>query len=324
MNRGISHPAKRRSRGCGSFITPLAIQLFLQGNILQDSETRDMVQHRHGAMMQTKEWTKIWHNSQLDLEFLHAYYVQHAYPRHSHDYYVLTLIERGRQSFTHKGAKYLTPPGGVILINPDATHTGEAADQYGFEMRALYPTTALMEMVAFELTGRHQALPFFKEVRVDDRWAANSILSLHKAISQETSTLESESRILWSLAQFIKQYADTGLIEQPLGQERKAIQRARQYIEDCFAEGMTLNKLAQEVALSPYYLLRVFHAEVGMPPYAYLESVRIRHAQQLIKAGRALAEVAIQAGFSSQSHMTRHFKKIIGVTPGQYARQVRL
>ena len=273
--------------------------------------------------MQTQEWTKIWHHSQLDVEFLHAYYVQHAYPHHSHDYYVVSLIEKGRQSFTHKGTKYLTPPGGVILINPEAAHTGEAADPQGFEMRAFYPTMALMESVATELTGRHQGLPFFKEVRVNDRWAANSLLSLHKAITQETDPLECESRVLWNLAQFIKRYADTRFTELPLGREKQAIQRARRYIEDCFAEGMTLNELAREVALSPYYLLRVFHAEVGMPPYAYLESVRIRHAQRLIKAGRALAEVAIQAGFSSQSHMTRHFKRIIGVTPGQYAREVR-
>lgn len=273
--------------------------------------------------MQTQEWTKIWHDQHLDVEFLHAHYVQHAYPPHSHDYYVVSLIERGHQSFTHKGTKYSTPPGGVILINPEAAHTGEAADQQGFEMRAIYPTTALMETIASELTGRHQGLPFFKEVRVGSRWAANMILSLHKAVSQEADALECESRLLWSLAQFVKHYADTHPGEQPLGKEKKAIQQARQYIEECFAEGVSLHRLAEEVALSPYYLLRVFHAEVGMPPYTYLESVRIRRAQQLIKTGTPLAEVALQVGFSSQSHLTRHFKKIIGVTPGQYAGQIR-
>jgi len=60
-----------------------------------------------------------------------------------------------------------------------------------------------------------------------------------------------------------------------------------------------------------------------MPPYAYLESVRIRHTQRLIKAGKPLAEVAAEVGFSSQSHMTRQFKNIIGVTPGQYAQHIR-
>ena len=272
--------------------------------------------------MQKKEWTKFLHNPQLDVGLLHAYYVQHAYPRHSHDYYVISLIERGRQSFTHKGTKHSTPPGGVILINPGAAHTGEAADEQGFELRSLYPTTALMETAVFELT-RHRALPFFKEVRVDHRWATNSVLSLHKAIAEGAGTLECESRILWTLAELIKRYADISSAEQPLGEEKKAIQQARAYIEEYFAEGITLNKLAQHVALSPYYLLRVFSSEVGMPPYAYLESVRIRHAQQLIETGKPLAEVAAEVGFSSQSHLTRQFKKIIGATPGQYAQQVR-
>lgn len=50
-------------------------------------------------------------------------------------------------------------------------------------------------------------------------------------------------------------------------------------------ESRILWTMAQLVSLSPYYLLRVFGAEVGMPPYAYLESVRIWHTQRLIKAG---------------------------------------
>jgi AraC-like DNA-binding protein len=108
-----------------------------------------------------------------------------------------------------------------------------------------------------------------------------------------------------------------------LGRERTAIRRARRYIETYFAQGVSLTELAGHVSLSPYYLLRVFRAEVGMPPYAYLESVRIRQAQQLIQAGQSLAEVAVEVGFSSQSHLTDRFKQIIGVTPGLYAEQVR-
>jgi AraC-like DNA-binding protein len=272
--------------------------------------------------MQPQEWTKIAHHPQLDVELLHAYYVQHAYPRHSHDYYVLSLIARGRQSFTHKGTKYRTPPGGVILINPGAVHTGEAADVQGFELRALYPSTSLMETAVFELTGR-RALPFFKEVLVDHHWATNSVSSLHKVILEGAGLLESESRLLWIMTQLIKRYADLGSTERHLGQEKRAIQQVRQYIDEHFAESVSLNMLAQYVSLSPYYLLRAFRAEVGMPPYAYLESVRIRHTQRLIKAGKPLAEVAADVGFSSQSHMTRQFKKIIGVTPGQYAQHIR-
>lgn len=273
--------------------------------------------------MSNQDWSQIWYNAQLDVELLQAYYVHHAYPRHSHDYYVVCVIERGFQSFTHRGEKHVTPPGGVILINPDEVHTGEAADERGFQMRALYPTTSHMQTAVLELTGRNQALPFFKDVRVDHRWARNSILTLHRALIEGTSALESESCFTWALVQLVKRYADLRLHEPRLGNEQQAIERARRYIEEYYSQGIGLNQLAAHVSLSPYYLLRAFRAEIGMPPHAYLESVRIRQAQRLIEAGKPLAEVAAEVGFSSQSHMNYRFKQIIGVTPGQYAQQVK-
>lgn len=274
--------------------------------------------------MQPKEWTKPGHNAQLDLRFLHAFHVRHAYPRHSHDYYVICLIERGRQSFLHEGTKYVTPPGGVILINPGAVHTGEAADEHGFEMLSLYPTISQLEAAIVELTGRHQGLPFFRDVRVDNPWATKNILSLHKAILNSSNPLEYESRFTWMLAGLVKRYADVPHTEPKLGRAKNTVDRVRNYIDENFAQGVTLSELAQYVSLSPYYLLRVFRAEVGMPPYTYLENVRVCHAQKLIERRRSLAEVAAESGFSSQSHMTRHFKRMIGVTPGQYAQQSRI
>ncbi len=132
-----------------------------------------------------------------------------------------------------------------------------------------------------------------------------------------------KSCFTWTITQLVKRYSDLRISEHPLGKEKNAIERARRYIDECFSQGISLNQLAAHVSLSPYYLLRAFRAEVGMPPHAYLESVRIQQAQRLIEAGKPLAEVAAEVGFSSQSHLTYRFKQIIGVTPGQYAQQVR-
>ena len=273
--------------------------------------------------MQAQEQIKIWHNAQLNIGGLQAYYADHAFPRHSHDYYVVSLVRSGLQSFTHKGAKHYTPPGGTILINPGAAHTGETTDENGFEMICLYPTVAHMQHAVFELTGHHQTIPYFREVRVDHPWLAMSVSSLSSVLMQGTDPMESESRFIWTLVQLVEHFADLSRKEKEPGRERKAVRQARRYIEERFAQGINLTQLAEHVSLSPYYLLRVFSSEVGMPPYAYLESVRIRQAQRLIEVGRPLAEVAAEVGFSSQSHLTHRFKKIIGVTPGQYAGQIR-
>ena len=273
--------------------------------------------------MLSTEWAKYWHNPQLDVGLLHAFYVQHAYPRHSHDYYVISLIQRGCQTFLHGGSKHFTPPGGVILINPQSVHTGEPADPRGFELRSLYPTAAAMQQVVGELTGDHSRLPYFSTLRVDDRQVTAALLGLHRSLIDGTSALEYETRFIQTMTLLVKRYADVRPINQRLGRERAAVGKARRTIETRYADGISLKELAASVALSPYYLTRVFHAEVGMPPYSYLESVRIRQAQRLIEAGRPLVEVAVEVGFSSQSHLTRHFKRIIGVTPGEYAREIK-
>lgn len=270
--------------------------------------------------MRTAEWAKTWHDRQLDIRLLEANIIRHAYPRHSHDYYVICLIDRGRQSFTHEGRKYFTPAAGVILINPGAVHTGEAVDAGGFAMRCLYPTVAHMQAAVFGLNGRHLELPLFTRVRVDDGWVHTHVAALHAALTQGASALERESAFTWTLAQLIGRYGEARARQPALGDERDAVRRARRYIDERFAEGVSLAEIAAHVALSPYHLLRAFRAEIGLPPHAYLNGVRIRQAERLIAAGKPLAEVAAETGFSSQSHLTRHFKRLIGVTPGQYAR----
>jgi len=180
-----------------------------------------------------------------------------------------------------------------------------------------------MQTAVHQLTGRHNAIPYFRDVRIDDPVATHSVWALHKALIEDADPLEIESRFIATLAQLIKRYGEVRQVERPLGQERDAVRRARLYLENNFAQPISLSDLAEQVALSPYHLLRVFHDEVGLPPHAYLQDVRIRRAQRLIELGYALADVALAVGFSSQSHLTRRFKQIVGVTPGQYASQVQ-
>ena len=271
--------------------------------------------------MAIAEWATTWHDPQLDIRLTQAHYIRHAYPRHSHDYYVICIIDDGRQSFTHEHRKHFTPPGGVILINPGVVHTGEAAAPDGFTMRCLYPTVAQMVAAAAGLGGRHPGLPLFTQVRVNDYWAYASLSALHTAMAQDASVLERESRLSWTLARLIVRYGDEGAPPQAPSGEHQPVQKARRYIDEHLTEGVSLTELAAHVSLSPYHLLRAFHAEIGLPPHAYLDNARVRHAEHLIAAGMPLAEVSAEAGFSSQSHLTRRFRQIIGVTPGQYARQ---
>jgi AraC-like DNA-binding protein len=87
-------------------------------------------------------------------------------------------------------------------------------------------------------------------------------------------------------------------------------------------QGITLNALAQQAGLDKFHLCRAFREEVGMPPYAYLTHLRISRAMGLLARGQGPSEAALRVGLYDQSQLNRHFKRIVGLTPGQSARAV--
>ena len=135
-------------------------------------------------------------------------------------------------------------------------------------------------------------MPFFPAPVIVDDALSRRLVALHRALIGPASTLEGETRLLATFADLIARHADGRHAPQRLGQERAAIRRARAYMDAHYDRDLSLTDLARSVDLSPFYLARVFRAEVGMPPHAYLESVRIRAAQGLLASGMPLAEVA--------------------------------
>jgi transcriptional regulator GlxA family with amidase domain len=101
------------------------------------------------------------------------------------------------------------------------------------------------------------------------------------------------------------------------------IRKAIAYIEQNSSERVTLQALAEVTNLSLFRFATVFRCETGLSPHRYLCRVRVEHAKTLLESGVPLAIVASEAGFFDQSHLSRHFKSLCGVTPGKYLSQVR-
>lgn len=253
------------------------------------------------------------------IELLHARFVRHAFAKHAHDYFVVSVVEHGAQRFWCDRETHTTPELGIIVLNPGDAHTGEAASDAGFHYRALYPSAALMTAVAGEVEGTNGHLPQFSAPRIDDDRLARRLVRTHQMLVDGTTALEGEEVMLETLVELVARHADRGDGTPEVGQERRAVQRAREYIEERFERDVTLTELAEVAGLSPFHLARVFRAEVGLPPHAYLESVRVREAQRLLRGGESLAGVAHRVGFVDQSHFTHRFRRLVGVTPGRYA-----
>jgi AraC family transcriptional regulator len=99
-----------------------------------------------------------------------------------------------------------------------------------------------------------------------------------------------------------------------------------EYIEEHIGGGPTLEQIAAIAGLSPYHFARQFKAATGLPPHQYVIMRRVERAKSLLRAGTdlALAQLAARAGFSDQSQFSHHFKRIVGVTPGQFRISARV
>ncbi|MBD3885771.1 helix-turn-helix transcriptional regulator [Phormidium tenue FACHB-886] len=100
------------------------------------------------------------------------------------------------------------------------------------------------------------------------------------------------------------------------GLSKLRLQRAIAYIQDHLAQDLSLDEIAAEVNLSSYHFARLFKQSTGLAPHQYQIRCRVERAKELLQIGdMAIAEVASQVGFYDQSHLSRHFKRIIGVSP---------
>jgi AraC family transcriptional regulator len=107
---------------------------------------------------------------------------------------------------------------------------------------------------------------------------------------------------------------------------RARLRAVAEYVEEHLVAGPTLAQLAAVARLSVYHFARQFKAATGLAPHQYVIARRVERARQLLQTGDdfSLAEVATQAGFTDQSQFSRHFKRLVGVTPGQFRMPARI
>lgn len=267
-----------------------------------------------------REQAKFWQAPEFQqLELLRATYVTHTFARHIHETYVVGMVEDGLESFYCRGENHTAGKNQIVLINPGEIHTGQAAQRGGWwKQRAFYPPASLMEQIASEISGKREAAPFFTQPVVYDPETADLIRRAHIAQECSASPLERSSMVRLALAQVVARYAHHRPQSAKLHDEQRSIRLAREYLETHFQEHISLENLAEVAGLSPFHLARVFQKQVGLPPHAYLTHLRVQYARRLLPGGLPLVEVALAAGFADQSHFTRWFKRVVGVTPGQY------
>ncbi len=257
--------------------------------------------------METPGWIK----SSADprgCERIEAFFAGHAYEPHRHDTYAIGRTLAGVQQFGYRGETVNGLPGTVIVLHPDEPHDGHAGTEAGFHYRMSYIEPSLIQQA---LGGR--PLPFVPAaVSGDSRLlrAVETLLDAREGLEHDDA--------LYDLAWIMDTVSNGARKGMPRLIDYAAAERARTAIHDSPEEPLSLETLEDAAGRDRWSLSRDFRLAFGTSPYRYLVMRRLDRAKALMRAGQPLVEAAFAAGFADQAHMTRHFRKAFGITPGQW------
>lgn len=265
------------------------------------------------------EFARMWcADDAAELELLYGRYRNHRFVPHTHEAYSVGVVTRGAMSYDYRRAVFTAPAGTISIVEPGEVHTGFAGAECGWSYRNFFVGADLMRRIA-DASSAEPGLPRFASPVMVDRPLAERMLRLHRTLETSHEPLERESDLFEVLSELLTRHSSHRSESAPL-RSRPAVRRACEYLRDTLEENVSLEQVATVAGYSPYHFLRIFRREVGLTPHGYQLKVRIDRAVELLDGSTPLAEAALECGFADQSHLTRRFKQVLGVTPGQYLR----
>lgn len=222
----------------------------------------------------------------------------------------------GTSEWTLRGRHHVSRPGTLDLKVPGEVHQ-ENARRGAARLQVVVFDDAIVEEARVTL-GRPLGVPEDNAIDQGDRrvWP---LVALHQRLMDKNATpAELQHDLCEALAAFVEL---TSVEARPRSSAwGNSVARAKALLDERYLEKVTLDELAAHARLDKFRLCRAFRAEVGLPPHAYVTHRRITLAQHLLAQGVPQANVAAQVGLYDQSQLHRHFRRIVGVTPGAYAR----
>jgi AraC-like DNA-binding protein len=244
------------------------------------------------------------------VEVFHAHFTEHAYPMHVHDAWTLLIVDDGEVRYDLDRHRRGTPHDTVSLLPPHVPHNGSPATPDGFRKRVLYLDTTCLDaaLIGAAVDGPDLADPLLRR----------RVGQLHAVLARPGEELEAESRLAF-IAQRLRRLLRPA--REPAGPPppRGLAARLRELLDARLTDGLTLQEAAGLLHAHPTHLVRAFSTAFGIPPHRYVVARRVDLARRLLLDGRPPTDVAAEAGFHDQAHLTRHFKRLLGATPAHYA-----
>jgi AraC-like DNA-binding protein len=245
------------------------------------------------------------------VEVLHAHFPSHAYPTHTHDAWTVLIVDEGAVRYDLDHREHGLAQAQVSLLPPHVPHDGRSVLPQGFRKRVLYLAP---DRLGDGLIGAAVDQPEYVDPLLRHR-----IHQLHGVLRDGQEDLEAQSR-LTLIEERLSQHLRRNVVAPPDRYDAGVAVRLRELLDSKVLDGITLEDAAKVVHAHPAHLVRAFSREFGMPPHRYLTGRRVDLARRYLLDGHPAAEVATLAGFYDQSHLNRHFRKLLGVTPASFVK----
>ena len=261
-----------------------------------------------------------WRNPELmGLECCRVEHSRHAFPNHAHDgLYAFGIMEKGATYCLSRNSDTVTEPGKLALINPGQIHSGIPVGDVRTTYRMVYVDADLMTSLAGDLRGQVDSLPEFKRLIVPARQLGGMLTRLCGLMELSDDALEIESVLLETMAALLTSHGGVRMERQHRQHHSKVVNSAKEFMTADLEQKLTLKTIAESVGLSRYHFLRVFKRATGLSPHTFRTLKRIDLAKKRLLQGVSPIQVALETGFTDQSHFTRTFRQMTGATPGQY------
>jgi AraC family transcriptional regulator len=255
---------------------------------------------------------------------------EYSAPALTHHRLVLVTRPPEELELRFEGVKrYVPPPAGAIILVPAGT-PGRVRWSGGFDWLHIYLEPRLVARVAaeaFDLDPARLSVPPLDCLDLPRLRAAMAAVDAELMMGGAGGPLAAES-----LANVVAVHLLRHLLapRQPEPRRDGVLPRGRlravfEYIEEHLNASPSLEQMAAAAHLSVYHFARQFKAATGLPPHQYVIMRRVEQAKQSLQAGTdvSLAGLAARLGFSDQSQFSHHFKRLVGVTPGQFRTPAR-
>jgi AraC-like DNA-binding protein len=244
-------------------------------------------------------------------------------PRHVHHEYVFGGLITGAMEINcgHCGEKHILRPSDILLTEAHEVYSSRALGKPPWRYFSISVSKEKIGSLLNSINPeRSLTLPHFTRGALENGEVRQRFFNLHNSLSEEQTSLEQESLLLDWIVSVNEFYADQtdNFHNRRIYSESMAVRRVREFIHDNLGENITLQSLSEIAQLSPFHLNRAFSTQVGLPPHEFQNQLRIEKSLDLVQQKKSLAEIAIETGFSDQSHFNRFFKRYTGVTPKRF------